>query len=79
MTVSDCQDCEDALELDQIALVKLGNAEIGVIACEWHLRRITLAIETVEAVENATHAQIPPLVKEVHEARLSAWPRDRSS
>jgi hypothetical protein len=75
-----CQLCEDALALDQIALVKLGNAEVAVIACDRHLRRITLAIEIVEAVEaNMMSEEISPLLNEIHEARLSAWPRNRSS
>jgi len=83
-TVSDdrgalaCAGCEAAIELDQVATILFENAELAVIACDTHLRRIVLAIEVLEALEEAGAFEIPALVNVAFHKRLLVEPERRS-
>lgn len=72
-TAGECQPCEEALELDRIALVRVDNAEIGVIACLGHLRRVALALEQLEALEKYL-PPLPDLPAETFDARVRVVP-----
>lgn len=75
-----CQPCQDAIDLDQIALVKFeGDAEIAVIACDEHLRRLVLAIELLEAFEKVEQITIPPLVEVSFADRVPSQPDRRTT
>ena len=78
-----CRACADSLQLDETAIVLVDGhdmpdgAEVAVIACDAHLRRVVLALEVLDAVEAVEQFEIPPLVDVAFEARLTAKPDRR--
>lgn len=70
-----CRPCENAIALDQVATLQLENAEIAVIACDEHLRRVVLALEVLEAVEAVEQFTIPPLADAAFYDRLIVSPK----
>lgn len=50
---ADCPGCKDALALDQVTIVRLGDGEVALLACPEHLNRMLLAIETLEGLERS--------------------------
>ena len=80
-----CQACADSIDLDETALVLVDGAEVAVIACDTHLRRVALAIELLECQEAVltdvmrapAGMWVPPLVDVAFEARLAAAPNRR--
>lgn len=73
----DCRACQDSISLDETALVLVDGAEVAVIGCDTHLRRVVLALEVLQALETIEHFQIPPLVDVAFEARLAVAPNRR--
>lgn len=74
-----CERCRDAIELDQVAVVRFENdAEIAVIACDEHLRRLVLAMEVHAAFETAHRLTIPPLIDLVFAERVPVQPERRA-
>lgn len=69
-----CVPCDDAIVLDQLAIIKLEDAELGVIACETHLRRLVLALDVLDAVEAVEAFTIPPLADVAFRDRLVVEP-----
>lgn len=68
------EECGNAIALDQLALVYFGGAEIAVIACDYHLRRVVLALDVLEALEQVEQIEIPALVDVAFRARLNVEP-----
>jgi hypothetical protein len=73
-----CAGCEEAIELDQVAIISLDDAQPAIIACDKHLRRLVLALEVLDALEQAERFTIPPLVDVAYTARLKVNPERRS-
>jgi hypothetical protein len=74
-----CGPCREAIELDEVAILDVdGRAEPAVIACDQHLRRIVLAIEVLDALEQVEQIEIPPLVEVSFASRLIVAPERRS-
>lgn len=81
--LNECIACQDAIALDETALVLVDGGqpvvtgEVAIIACDTHLRRLVLALEVLDALERVERFQIPPLVDPAFEARLAAIPNRR--
>lgn len=82
--MTDCVACQDSIALDETALVLVDGAEVAVIGCDTHLRRVVLALAVLQAQETVTAEvmgqpgiEIPPLVDVAFEARLAAKPNRR--
>lgn len=73
-----CGACAEAVELDQVAIVRLDDAEIAVIACPEHMPRVVLAIETLSALERSIGDRVPPLAGVVLAQRVVVSPERRS-
>jgi hypothetical protein len=72
LPAGDCAPCEEALELDRIAVLVIDEAEIAVIACPRHLGRVVLAIELLEEREKY-HPTDPPTPEQL-DRRVRAMP-----
>lgn len=88
-----CADCQAAIELDQIAIVAMPSAgidpnyvdgrrnhpaaELGVICCDPHLRRLVLALELLAAFETAMRAEVPGLAEIVYQDAIVVEPERR--
>ena len=75
--LEDCRACSDSIDLDEVALVLVDGAEVAVIGCDTHLRRVVLALEVLDALETIEQFTIPQLVDVVFEARLRGIPNRR--
>lgn len=81
--VNACEACQDAIDLDQVALMKLderitGDVGIAVIACDEHLRHVALALEVLDRLETIRQIAILPPDEVAFADRILARPERRS-